>query len=167
MGPKRIEPVAVPKPKPNEEDGPLHNVMLLEAQFLELASSIRALLRSNQQLLEALVDSPGDSDFMTAILENRVVIRKQRQILIDLVADMKRAGANMDVPDDIRDIPEDDMHLGSEPTDSPVPHSQDAEQEQQPQENQENNTGYFLWRLRFDALKSSWLNPSQQPWGEY
>ena len=68
-----MEPVAIPKPKEEYyEDGKLvmaseldhgGNPQLMEAQFLQLVSSIRALVSSNEQLRDALMETPNDVDF--------------------------------------------------------------------------------------------------------
>jgi len=82
------------------------NLLLMEATFMEIVSNIRALVSSNQDLEEALVADPHDLDFQQALKENRYIILKKRQQLVNLVTDMKRMGANIDVPDDIQQ-----MHL--------------------------------------------------------
>ncbi|KAL3923927.1 MAG: hypothetical protein SGILL_001361 [Bacillariaceae sp.] len=92
------------------------NVQLMEARFMELSSSIRALYKSNKDLEEALQESPGDADFMEAILENQDIIVKQRRELIAVVHGMRVLGANVDVPDDIQTM---DMGISRESTLSP------------------------------------------------
>lgn len=86
------------------------NVQLMEARFLELSSSIRALYKSNQDLEDALQECPGDADFMQAIIENEDIIVKQRKELIAVVRGMQELGANVDVPDDIQTM---DVTFGS------------------------------------------------------
>mmetsp|Transcript_8207 Transcript_8207/g.10718 ORF Transcript_8207/g.10718 Transcript_8207/m.10718 type:complete len:146 (+) Transcript_8207:102-539(+) len=106
-----MEPIATPKPE--EEYDKLvgseldhgGNPQLMEAQFLQLVSSIRALASSNQQLREALLEE-DDVDFHSAIKENKYLILKKRSLLVNLVTDMKRMSVNIDVPDDIRDMVE-------------------------------------------------------------
>lgn len=78
------------------------NVQLMESRFLELSSSIRALHKSNQELENALYETPGDPDFMEAVLENQGLINKQRKELRKIVKVMKNLGADLDVPHDIQ-----------------------------------------------------------------
>jgi hypothetical protein len=82
------------------------NVQLMEARFLELASSIRALYKSTQELWDILDDNNGpedhDPDFIAAIAENQNLIVKQRDELNRVVDGMRNVGANVDVPDDIQ-----------------------------------------------------------------
>mmetsp|Transcript_20148 Transcript_20148/g.49417 ORF Transcript_20148/g.49417 Transcript_20148/m.49417 type:complete len:148 (-) Transcript_20148:272-715(-) len=80
------------------------NLLLMEATFLELVSNIRALTQSNQDLEEALVAEPNDLDFSQALKENKYIILKKRQQLLNLVTDMKRMGANIDIPSDIQQM---------------------------------------------------------------
>ena len=84
------------------------NVQLMEARLLELYSSLRALYRSNQELKDALETDPtttnpegGDPEFIQAIEENWITIRKQRDLCIELVSEMKMRSMNIDMPDDI------------------------------------------------------------------
>ena len=86
------------------------NVQLMEARFLELSSSIRALYKSNQDLEEALQESPGDADFIEAILENQGIIVRKRKELVRIVKGMQEMGANVDVPDDIQTM---DVTMGN------------------------------------------------------
>jgi hypothetical protein len=109
-----MEPVAIPKPQEEYENDKLvgseldhgGNPQLMEAQFLQLVSSIRALASSNLQLREALLETPHDVDFQSAIKENKYLILKKRSLLVNLVTDMKRMAVDIDVPDDIRDMVE-------------------------------------------------------------
>eukprot|EP00546_Thalassionema_frauenfeldii_P018512 CAMPEP_0178902202 /NCGR_PEP_ID=MMETSP0786-20121207/4474_1 /TAXON_ID=186022 /ORGANISM="Thalassionema frauenfeldii, Strain CCMP 1798" /LENGTH=133 /DNA_ID=CAMNT_0020573443 /DNA_START=107 /DNA_END=508 /DNA_ORIENTATION=- len=98
-----MEPISIPKPENKDAALSQHsgNLMLMEARYQELVSSIRALIRSNKELNDALVDTPNDTDFLEAVSENRGVILKQRTMLLKLVLDMRRQGADMDVPEDI------------------------------------------------------------------
>lgn len=103
------------------------NLLLMESTFLELVSNIRALDRSNGELEEALIEDPGDVDFLLAVKENKYIILRKREELLRLVVDMKRMGADMDVPDDIRD-----MKLDMTPkqeTDDVAPPSEEQEEE--------------------------------------
>jgi hypothetical protein len=76
----------------------------MEARLTELYSSLRALLRSNWQLEEALSHTPGDADFIEALEENWSVMRSQRALAMELVADMKRQGVDIDIAEDISDM---------------------------------------------------------------
>jgi hypothetical protein len=88
----------------DSETGSSHSLLLIEARYVELVSSIRALASSNQQLQEALIENPGDSDFLQAISENTTVIYKQRRQILNLVVDMKRQGSTIEVPEDIANM---------------------------------------------------------------
>jgi hypothetical protein len=109
-----MEPISLPKPDKDEfyDDDKLigseldhgSNPQLMEAQFLQLVSSLRALASSNLQLLEALLETPDDVDFLLAVKENKYLILTKRSLLVHLVTDMKRMSIDMDVPDDIRDM---------------------------------------------------------------
>jgi predicted ATPase with chaperone activity len=94
------------------------NSLLMEAQFLELVSNIRALHISNRDLKEALKEDPNDLDFLQALKENKYIILRKREEVLRLVFDMKRAGANIDVPDDIIamkiDLPKDEANDANE-----------------------------------------------------
>lgn len=87
---------------PLMDDSTTGNLLLMEARFTELISNIRALANSNKELEEALVDTPGDLDFIQAIRENKVIIQRKREQTLQLVVDMRRGGAKIDVADDIR-----------------------------------------------------------------
>jgi len=83
------------------------NVQLMEARFLELSSSIRALHRSVGELREFVVGggedgSPPDPVLAEAVFENLGLMRKQRGELVEIVERMNRMNAHTDVPDDIR-----------------------------------------------------------------
>jgi len=132
-----MKPIAVP-PKPtlssadttttttttnNYYEG---NVQLMEARFLQLSSSIRALYRSIQELREfihnnapAPAPAPADDndntnntntndndndngEFVDAINENVVLLEKQRFELTEIVERMNIMNAPTNVPDDIR-----------------------------------------------------------------
>mmetsp|Transcript_2190 Transcript_2190/g.3255 ORF Transcript_2190/g.3255 Transcript_2190/m.3255 type:complete len:137 (+) Transcript_2190:143-553(+) len=98
-----MEPIAIKKPEKNDVESQCDggNLMLMEARSQQLLSSIRALIRSNKDLNDALIETPNDSDFLDAFSENHVIILKQRTALLNLVIDMKRQGADIDVPEDI------------------------------------------------------------------
>ena len=82
------------------------NVQLMEARFLELTSSIRALHRSVEDLREFCKhpETAGEADHVVveAIFENLGVLRKQRRELATIVAKMNQLKAQTNMPDDIR-----------------------------------------------------------------
>lgn len=107
-----------PRNPQGSSQGTNMNLMLLEATFMEIVSNIRALVRSNQDLEEALSADPKDLDFLQALKENRYIILKKRQQLMLVVTDMNRMGANIDIPSDIQDM---QMDLNSESMEPPPP----------------------------------------------
>jgi hypothetical protein len=76
----------------------------MEASLTELYSSLRALIRSNEQLEEVLRANPGDADFIEALEENWSVMRKKRASAIELVNDMQRQRLSIDLAEDIREM---------------------------------------------------------------
>lgn len=113
----RLNPVALPKPDKAATAaaaaaGASHtsyyegNVPLMEARFLELSSSIRALYRSVEELRDFCKDpetaDEADHVVVEAMFENLGLLRKQRKELVTIVASMNRLNAHTDVPDDIR-----------------------------------------------------------------
>lgn len=101
------------------------NVQLMEARLTELLSSLRALYRSNQELAEALKSDPSDDDFRQALDENWTTMRRQRELSMELVRDMKARGSNIDMPEDICDM---NIPAWKEPHEKPQ--QQEEEQEQ-------------------------------------
>mmetsp|Transcript_7493 Transcript_7493/g.18366 ORF Transcript_7493/g.18366 Transcript_7493/m.18366 type:complete len:129 (-) Transcript_7493:329-715(-) len=108
-------PVAIPKPKEGDDKKSNKqpaiqyyqgNVQLLEARFLELSSSIRALFKSVEELREFCknpeTQDQADHVIVEAIFENLGLLRKQRKELVQVVQEMKQLKADTDVPDDIR-----------------------------------------------------------------
>ncbi|OEU13178.1 hypothetical protein FRACYDRAFT_243070 [Fragilariopsis cylindrus CCMP1102] len=95
------------------------NIQLMEARYLELCSSIRALYRSINDIREFITtntndnDKDGDdnkkndddncnNDFIDAINENIILFNKQRFELYNIVNGMNNLNTKiMDVPDDI------------------------------------------------------------------
>ena len=95
------------------------NIQLMEARYLELCSSIRALYRSINEIREFITndnndnDKDGDdnkkndddncnNDFLEAINENIILFNKQRLELYNIVNGMNNLNTKiMDVPDDI------------------------------------------------------------------
>jgi hypothetical protein len=77
------------------------NVLLMEARLCEMTSAIRALIRSNEDLEEALKDAPDDPDFNQAVEENRIAIRRKGRVAVALVKEMQAQGANVDLEEDI------------------------------------------------------------------
>ena len=80
------------------------NTQLMEARLCQITSSLRALLRSNRELEEALESAPGDADFLQAIAENQLVIRRQGQVAVALVQDMQARGCNVELEEDILSV---------------------------------------------------------------
>jgi len=78
------------------------NVLLMEARLCELTSSIRALLRSNTDLVEALGDNQDDPDFLQAIEENKLAIRRQGRVAVSLAQELQTRGANIELEEDIQ-----------------------------------------------------------------
>jgi hypothetical protein len=117
--------VALPKPAPKKNTQSAiaasqyyeGNVQLMEARFLELSSSIRALYRSVEELRDFCKDEDNDADHIVveAIFENLGVLRKQRKELVTIVGQMNQLHAHTDVPDDIRI-----MVLGEEEENKPI-----------------------------------------------
>ena len=107
-------PVAIPKPKEAEQSKAASkpaaiefyqgNVQLLEARYLQLCSSLRALHRSVEELRAFCKDPNNEPDhvIVEAIFENLALMRKQRTELVSVVKQMKQLNADTDVPDDIR-----------------------------------------------------------------
>ena len=80
------------------------SALLLDAKLGEIATSIRALARSNDELREALKEHPGDRDFIVAIHENEEIIVKRREMAAELVRRLRKAGIDCDVPQDILEM---------------------------------------------------------------
>ena len=110
-------PVALPKPASKDGDKasnssrpPIQyyqgNIQLLEARYLQLCTSIRALYGSVEQLREFCKAQPetaaADRVIVEAVFENLGVLRKQRTELVSVVKDMQALHADTNLPDDIR-----------------------------------------------------------------
>lgn len=78
--------------------------LLLDARLAELVHSIRALVRSNDELGAALKEHPGDRDFIIAIRENEDIIVKRREAAAELVVRLRASGIDTDLPQDILDM---------------------------------------------------------------
>jgi hypothetical protein len=121
----------LPKPTPSYHDTSdtnyyEGNIQLMEARYLELCSSIRALYRSINEIREFINDNIADdnnnndnnnsdnnddnnddatncdNDFIDAINENIILFNKQRLELYNIVNGMNNLNTKiMDVPDDI------------------------------------------------------------------
>jgi len=111
------------------------NVQLMEARLVELYSSLRALYRSNQELAEALAADPEDSDFAQAVEENWSTMRKQRELAVELVRDLKARGTDIDMPEDICDM---NVPAWREPK------KQSQEQKQEEEQTHETEEGVYL-----------------------
>lgn len=82
------------------------NTQLMEARLCQITSSVRALIRSNKDLEEALLTAPGDPDFLQAIGENQLIIRRHGQTARALVEEMQSQGCNVELEEDIRLVAE-------------------------------------------------------------
>eukprot|EP00957_Ditylum_brightwellii_P029590 2236150-Ditylum_brightwellii.AAC.1 len=94
-------PIAINRPKQDytgKDDG---NAILMEARLCEIISSLRALIKSNTELEEALIECPGDKDFIDAISENRIVIIKKQKAATELVRELRIRGVDAEVPKDV------------------------------------------------------------------
>ena len=80
------------------------SALLLDAKLGEICMSIRALARSNDELRKALKDHPGDRDFIVAIHENEEIIMKRREMAAELVRQLRKAGIDADVPQDVLEM---------------------------------------------------------------
>lgn len=124
------------------------NVQLIEARLLELYSSIRALYRSNQDLLEATKADP-DPVFQEALEENWEVLRRQRLAAMQLVIELKQRGMrSFDLPPDICDM-QVPAHTTTTPNDNARQIPEDSAQTQPtaPTTATEEGTegGVYLW----------------------
>ncbi|KAL7542153.1 hypothetical protein ACHAXR_011553 [Thalassiosira sp. AJA248-18] len=80
----------------NDDDQPI----LMEAKLVEMISSLRQLIHSNQQLDEALEDC-YDEDLLQALEENESVILRKRNAIRVLAAKLSRHGVNISLEDKI------------------------------------------------------------------
>ena len=80
------------------------NTQLMEARLCELTSSIRALLRSNTDLEGALSagGNEDDPDFLQALEENKIVVRRQGRVAAALVQELKNHGCNISLEADLQ-----------------------------------------------------------------
>jgi hypothetical protein len=78
------------------------NAQLMEARLCQTTSSIRALIRSNQDLEAALQSDPNDPDFLQAVAENRLALRRQYLVAVALVKALQAHGASVELEEDIR-----------------------------------------------------------------
>lgn len=85
------------------------NPILMEAKLLEMISSLRQLIQSNQQLDEALIeecDNGGDitncdQELLQALTENESVILRKHNDAIVLAAKLSKHGGNISLADKI------------------------------------------------------------------
>jgi hypothetical protein len=63
---------------------------------------MRALLRSNKDLEEALQSDPNDPDFLQAVAENKLALRRQGYVAGALVKELKAHGTSVELEEDIR-----------------------------------------------------------------
>lgn len=72
-----------------QNDGNM-KVMEIRALMDELDNQIEHLQRSQKELIDALDENPTDTDFIDALSENEVVIRRKREMLIDMKNELCR-----------------------------------------------------------------------------
>jgi hypothetical protein len=132
------------------------NIQLLEGRFLELASSVRALYKSNEELHDALGDCPNDPDFIQAIHENIGIMKKQQAELVQVVNGMRNLGANVEIPDDIRVMDVDGSVVPPSTTDPTF------QQQQQQRSNRQSNTGTTSDDGTQETVDSNALTVNQQ-----
>lgn len=118
------------------------NTLLMEARLCEITSSIRGLVRSNHELRDALLrgESPDDPDFLQAMEENKIAIRRQGYVAAALVQEMQAHGCNVNLEDDIKEA-----IVIAEATENAIavtdPNSNRASVEQQPTGAAQGTTG--------------------------
>eukprot|EP00578_Thalassiosira_sp_NH16_P023932 CAMPEP_0181091946 /NCGR_PEP_ID=MMETSP1071-20121207/8665_1 /TAXON_ID=35127 /ORGANISM="Thalassiosira sp., Strain NH16" /LENGTH=114 /DNA_ID=CAMNT_0023174111 /DNA_START=152 /DNA_END=496 /DNA_ORIENTATION=+ len=74
--------------------------VLMEAKLLEMISSLRQLIHSNQQLDEALLED-HDEDLLQALEENEYVILRKRNEARVLAENLRRHGVNISLDDKV------------------------------------------------------------------
>ena len=80
----------------------LIKIRLLEAKLLELITSIRQLISSNQQLEQALnEDDDEDDDLLQALIENEELIIRKKNNATMLADTLKSSGVNISLNDKI------------------------------------------------------------------
>jgi len=87
------------------------NIQLMEARYLELLSSLRALDRSMKEIREYIITQIKENDnddndidcFIDAIKENAILFTKQRHELYNIINGMNNLNFKnvLDIPDDI------------------------------------------------------------------
>ncbi|KAL7545617.1 hypothetical protein ACHAWF_008973 [Thalassiosira exigua] len=80
----------------NDDDQPV----LMEARLVETITSLRQLIRSNEELEDALRDCPDD-DLLEALKENEQVILRRRDNAMTLAAKLRRHGLTVSLEDKI------------------------------------------------------------------
>ena len=95
---QRLSSTGHPVSNTNDDTNPI----LLEAKLLELITSIRQLISSNQQLEQALnEDDDEDDDLLQALIENEELILRKKNNAMVLADTLKSSGVNISLNDKI------------------------------------------------------------------
>ena len=95
---QRLSSTGHPVSNTNDDTNPI----LLEAKLLELITSIRQLISSNQQLEQALnEDDDEDDDLLQALIENEELILRKKNNATILADTLKSRGVNISLNDKI------------------------------------------------------------------
>ena len=96
---QRLSSTGHPVSNPNDDTNPI----LLEAKLLELITSIRQLISSNQQLEQALQEEEHvDDDLLQALIENEELITRKKNNATMLANTLKnRHGVTISLNDKI------------------------------------------------------------------
>ena len=95
---QRLSSTGHPVSNTNDDTNPI----LLEAKLLELITSIRQLISSNQQLEQALQeDEEADDDLLQALIENEELILRKKNNAMVLADTLKSSGVNISLNDKI------------------------------------------------------------------
>ena len=95
---QRLSSTGHPVSNTNDDTNPI----LLEAKLLELITSIRQLISSNQQLEQALNEEQDeDDDLLQALIENEELILRKKNNAMVLADTLKCLGVNISLNDKI------------------------------------------------------------------
>ena len=98
---QRLSSTGHPVSNTNDDTNPI----LLEAQLLELVTSIRQLISSNQQLEQALLneeEEEQDDDLLQALIENEeLILRKKKDAMVLTNVLKSRHGVTISLNDKI------------------------------------------------------------------
>ena len=95
---QRLSSTGHPVSNTNDDTNPI----LLEAKLLELITSIRQLISSNQQLEQALNEEQDeDDDLLQALIENEELILRKKNNATMLADTLKSSGVNISLNDKI------------------------------------------------------------------